>query len=340
MVRPFVEFRNDLRDRSLDGGLESAVIFERGPRRNVALRYALTYRNILDPRAGGAIGQDQKLVDILQGLDTLNLDRRTSSLSLLTQWGPHRTPAPEDWDWSIRGTAEVTGPLGLSTVEYGKMVMEGSVGRRVLPWARITARAGFGRVFPFGVSVPAKDGSDRLEVYLELRDATLTAGGAQDVRGWATELLGPKLPDFRLSSNAGDSVRAGRYIPLGGLARWTGSVQLGFPFPGLGWPHGVHVFLDGGRIWTPDGRFLPTAEPLIPGQLGNRSRFGTGLGMSFSTPVGPIQIDLGYKLNPTLLDLRNPGAVARAVSQGEDVRSVPEHPLRRWHLHLSIGRIR
>jgi len=340
MVRPFTELRNDLRDRSVEGGLESSLLFERGPRRNISLRYALTYRNILDPRAGGTIGQDQELVDVLRSLDTLNLDRRTSSLSLSAQWGPHRAPDPEAWDWSVRGTGEVAGPPGLSTVEYGKVTLEGSGGRRVLPWLRIAGRAGFGRVFPYGVSVPASDGSDRLEVYLKLRDATLTAGGAQDVRGWSTELLGPKLPDFRLSSGSGESVRAGRYIPLGGLARWTGSLQLEFPFPGLGWPHGTHVFLDAGRVWTPDGRFLPTAEPLIPGQLGNRTRLGTGLGVSFATPVGPVQIDLGYKLNPSLLDVRNPGAVARAVAAGEDVRAVPEKALRRWHLHFSIGRIR
>ncbi|MFO8175391.1 MAG: BamA/TamA family outer membrane protein [Longimicrobiales bacterium] len=308
----------------------------------MALSYALTYRDILDSRPGGTIGQDQDLVDVLRSLDTLNLDRRTSSLALSARWGPHGAPSPEAWDWSVQGTGEIAGPPGLSMVEYGKVVMEGSVGRLVLPWLRMATRVGFGRVFPYGVSVPAPDGSDRLEVYLKLRDATLTAGGARDVRGWANELLGPKLPDFRLTSGdeGDDAVRAGRYIPLGGLARWTGSLQLEFPFPGLGWPHGAHLFLDGGRVWTPDGRFLPTAEPLVPDQLRNRPRFGTGLGVSFSTPVGPLQLDLGYKLNPTLLDMRSPWAVARALAGGEDVASVPEEALRRWHLHFSIGRIR
>lgn len=339
-LRPFTEFRDDLRDRSLEAGLESGLLFERGPRRNVSLRYALNFRNILDPRAGASIGQDQVLVDVLRSLDTLNLDRRTSSLALSGQWGPDRTPGVDDWSWRIQGTGEVAGPPGLSMVEYGKVILEGSGGRRVLPWLRVSGRVGVGRVFPFGVSVPSPDGSDRLEVYLKLRDATLTAGGAQDVRGWANELLGPKLPDFRLASGDEASVRAGEYIPLGGLARWTGSLQLEVPFPGLGWPHGTHLFLDGGRIWTPDGRFLPTAEPLIPGQLRSRSRFGVGLGVSFSTPVGPIQLDLGYKLNPSLLDLRSPGAVARALAAGEDLRSVPKREIHRWHLHFSIGRIR
>jgi len=340
MTRPFTEFRDDLRDRSLEAGVENSLLFERGRGRTLALRYSLTFRDILDPRAGGTIGQDQALVDVLRSLDTLNLDRRTSSLALSAQWGPHGSPEPEAWNWQVHSTAEVAGPPGLSNVEYGKLVAEASAGTAVLPWLRVALRAGFGRVLPYGVSVPAPDGSDRLEVYLKLRDATLTAGGSGDVRGWGNELLGPKLPDFRIRDGQEASVRAGRYIPLGGLARWTGSVQLEFPFPFLGWPHGTHLFLDGGRVWTPDGRFLPTAEPLVPGQVRARARYGAGLGVSFSTPVGPIQLDLGYKLNPSPLDLRSPGAVARALGAEESLESVPEDAFRRWHLHFSIGRVR
>lgn len=109
------------------------------------------------------------------------------------------------------------------------------------------------------------------------------------MRGWATELLGPKIPDLEVVSVGGsgspgeETLSAASCIPLGGLVRWTGSLQLELPLPFAGWPHGSHLFLDGGRVWTPDRRLLPTKEPLIPDQ---------------------------------------------------------EDPIRRWHLHLSIGRIR
>ncbi len=339
-IRPFAEYRNDVRDRSVAGGLESGLLFQRGPQRTLNLRYSLSYRKVLDSRPGGTFGEDQSLAALLATLDSLNLDRRTSSLLLTTHWGRGRELRGGAWSWDLMGTAEIAGPPGLSTVEYGKLVLDGSAGRSVLPWLRVAMRLGVGRVFPYGVSVPAPDGSDRLEVYLKLRDAILTAGGATDVRGWGPELLGPKIPDLKASGAGGTSVKAGSYIPLGGLARWTGSVQMEVPFPFLGWPHGFHVFLDAGRVWTPDGRFLPTAAPLVPDQLGKKVRVGTGLGISFSTPVGPVQLDLGYKVNPSLLDTRSPSAVAAALEAGESVASVKEDPLRRWHLHFSIGRIR
>lgn len=340
VIRPFGEYRNDIRDRSLAGGLETGILFQRGPRRTLSFRYSLTYRNVLDSRPGGTFGENQDLAEILASLDSLNLDRRTSSFRFTTRWGRTRALRGGAWSWDVMGSAEIAGPPGLSTVEYGKLVVDASAGRSLLPWLRLALRIGGGRVFPFGVSVPAPDGSDRLEVYLELRDAILTAGGASDVRGWGPELLGPKIPDLKASTSNGTSVSAGSYIPLGGLARWTGSVQLEVPFPFLGWPHGLHTFLDAGRVWTPDGRFLPTEDPLVPDQLGKKAYLSTGFGISFSTPVGPVQLDLGYKLNPSLLDTRSPSAVAKALNAGESISSVREDWLRRWHLHFSIGRIR
>ena len=337
ILRPFAEYRDDVRDRSVEGGFESALLLQRGPRRSVSLRYAITQRHVLDPRPGGAIGAGENLVDLLQGLDTLDLDRRTSSVGLTARWG--QGGGQRSWGWDARGTAEIAGPPELSTVEYGKLVLEASAGRLLLPWLRLDLRAGGGRVFPYGASVPSSGGENRLETYLKLRDATLTAGGPRDVRGWTPELLGPKIPDFRVVSGDRETLGAGHYIPLGGLARWTASVQLEVPFPFLGWPHGTHLFLDGGRIWTPDKRFLPTEEPLIPDQRGNDARFGAGVGVSFATPVGPLQVDLGYKLNPSLLDTRSPGAVARALDAGRDLATVEEESLARWHLHFSVGRV-
>ncbi len=188
-----------------------------------------------------------------------------------------------------------------------------------------------------GLSVPAADGSDRLQVYFKLRDAVLTAGGAQDVRGWGTDLLGPKAPDFEFVD--GEPVASSRYLPLGGLARWSGSLQVEMPLPVLGGGNGIHAFLDGGRVWTPDGRFIPEGGAVLPDQLGTRIRWGTGVGVSIGTPVGPVQLDLGYKLNPSTLDVRDPRAVGQALVDGRPLSEVPERPIQRWHLHLSLGGI-
>ncbi len=339
-IRPFGEYRDDVRDRLAEAGAEASVLYQRGPHRSVSLRYALTYGWILDARPAGPIGEGEDLVEFLRSLEALELDRLTSSLSLTARWGREVDAGRGVWGWSALGSGEVAGPRRLSTVQYGKVIWEGSLGLPLNERVVLSGRAGFGRLFPYGVSIPAPDGSDRLEIYLKLRDVTLTAGGAHDVRGWGSELLGPKVPDLRMGRVEGDPLRAGSYLPLGGLARWTASTQLELPLPFVGRPHGSHVFLDAGQVWIPDDRFKLSEAPLIPGQLGEKVRFGTGVGVLMATPVGPVQVDLGYKVNPSLLDLRDPRKVARALEEGEPVESVPETPLRRWHLHFSIGRIR
>jgi outer membrane protein insertion porin family len=338
LLRPFVDYRSDLRDRSVETGTEGSVLFSRGPNRHVTLRYTISYRNILSARAAGPIGQGEDLVDLILSVDSLNLNRRTSSLVLSSQWGRPADMTRLLRGWGVSGSVEIAGPPKLSTVEYGKLLAQAGGDLPLSHGVLLSGRIGVGRVFPYGASVPEADGSDRLEVYLKLRDAILTAGGSQDVRGWGNELLGPKIPDL---TSVGDSTVSARgsYIPLGGLARWTASIQVGVPLPFLGRPHGIHAFLDGGRVWTPDERYLPSDVPLIPGQAGTHGRFGTGVGVLFASPVGPVQVDLGFKLNPSVLDVRDPRKVADALAHGESLtETVPVTPLRRWHLHLSIGR--
>lgn len=336
IARPFVEYRDDLRDESIQYGIDLSSVYQRGPRRNVTLRYALTTRHVIEAGPGVVFGGDTDLLGLLAALDTLDLDRRVSSISAIGNWA--RAPGQEPGlrtDWTTFASAEIAGPRGLSTVEYFRLV--GQVGG-FLPIGRgvaVRARVGGGRVWPFGVSIPAPDGADRLESYFKLRDAVLTAGGSESVRGWGTDLLGPKAPD--VDAFDGSAAISSRYLPLGGLARWTGSLQLEVPMPLLGSPNRIHAFLDAGRIWTPDGRFLPTEEPVLPGQLGDRARWGTGIGVSFSTPVGPLQIDLGYKLNPSPLDIRDAEAVARALLEDRPIETVPTDFIRRLHLHLSVG---
>jgi outer membrane protein insertion porin family len=340
-IRPFGEYRDDLRGRSAEAGAESSVLYQRGPQRSVSLRYALTQRWILDTGPAGPLGECEDLAECLRNLDALRLDRLTSSLGLTVRWGRAMDAERAVRGWSVLGSAEVAGPPGLSSVQYGKVVGEGSLGIPLTDWLVLSGRAGLGRLYPYGASIPAPDGSDRLEVYLKLRDAILTAGGAYDVRGWGSELLGPKVPDLELVDDAQSSLRGGRrYLPLGGLARWTASAQVEFPLPFTGRPHGSHLFLDAGRIWTPDDRFRLSEAPLIPGEMQDAVRFGAGFGVLIATPVGPLQVDLGYKLNPSLLDVRDPRKVADALAAGENVEGVPKTPLRRWHLHFSIGRIR
>ena len=58
----------------------------------------------------------------------------------------------------------------------------------------------------------------------------MTAGGTNDVRGWGDRMLGPKVPDVEANIEGADTVlTADRYVPIGALARLSGSVELASP---------------------------------------------------------------------------------------------------------------
>jgi outer membrane protein insertion porin family len=147
-------------------------------------------------------------------------------------------------------------------------------------------------------------------------------------------LLGPKAPDVRFET-VGDTLlpSADGYVPLGGFARGSFSFELQLPFPGLGPNFGSHFFVDGGRVWTDDERFEMEGDP-----RGQEHTFvATGAGFDVRTPVGPIKVDVGYKLNPSVTDLADAADVLRAANEGRDFADVPRKNSRRWQLHLAIG---
>ena len=93
------------------------------------------------------------------------------------------------------------------------------------------------------------------------------------------------------------------------------------------------MFYDGGRIWTPDERFA-----LNSGVIDEDSFFqAVGVGIGYQTVVGAIQVALGYKLNPSELDLRSADDVRAALTNGTSIEDAPTSSSRRLHLHFSIG---
>jgi len=93
-------------------------------------------------------------------------------------------------------------------------------------------------------------------------------GGRTTVRGYAQDTLGPKGSDNN---------------PTGGNAFLMGNVELRFDI----WKDfGLVTFVDSGNVWQ-------KAEQVTLGDL----KYTTGLGLRYNTPVGPLSIDYGYKLN-------------------------------------------
>ncbi len=98
-------------------------------------------------------------------------------------------------------------------------------------------------------------------------------GGASTVRGFPEQMLGPIEVD-----------ETGEARPVGGKALILANVELRFPIVWL--LHG-EVFLDAGNIWA-------ELSDVRPADL----RYSTGGGLALLTPIGPLRVDVGFKLNP------------------------------------------
>lgn len=329
VARPFIDYRDDLLDRSWKAGIDLTLIYQSRADQSVSFGYGLSERRVLEFRGAGAADLD--LFTRLAFADSLASNIRTSALTvtwLSEQVDNTRSPTAGR---VLRATTQLAGPSGISSVTYGRIDLSAAGFVPLGDGSTLATRIGFGRLFPAGQSVPRR-GDDPIRSFLLLRDALFTAGGSYGVRGWGEQLLGPKTPDARGELDAPETLTADRYVPIGGLARMQSTAELRLPMPILGSPHGVHGFLDMGRVWNPDPRYV------TGGPDEARHFFSTGGGIEFSTPVGPVRLTLGYKLNPSALDLRDAGEVLQALLNNESILAVPERPIRRFHLHLTIGR--
>jgi outer membrane protein assembly factor BamA len=334
---PFIEYRNDLRDRSWAAGFEGALVWAPAPLRSMSLGYSISHRHVFDYGPGADLPPEEYLPLLnLANPSTVGSLEQTQNRNLLSLEGSYgrldRIANPRK-GYVIRPRIATTLPF-FSTSEYVLLDLGATAYLPLSKTTGLTMRAGAGRIYPWGNSLDAASAESPFLSLLELRDAAFMAGGTRDVRGWGSLLLGPKVPQVQLEQR-GDStvVVSDRYTPIGGLARLLGSVEFHFPMPLLSEAFQPYFFYDGGRIWTPDSRFALNAGDIDQDEFYQ----GVGFGIGYETVVGAIQVALGYKLNPSPLDLRDPQDVANALQRGLPIESAPTSSSRRWHLHFSIG---
>lgn len=339
---PFAEYRKDLSGRYRLFGGNATLIYSMAPLRNVTLQYEVSRKRVLEYSLSSVdlvtrLGLGQHGIrDSLEG--RINLAR----LGLSATAGVLDNTANPRRGIVVRPAFTLTVPAGMNSNEYARLDATATgfypLGRHVGLMMRVTG----GRLFPYGRSLPGP-GEDGFPKYLGFRDAAFTAGGSDDVRGWANRLLGPKYPDIRTrkvpkdpnDSTRGDTLQsyAVGYVPLGGLNRVSGSLEMRLPFPGLGSDWGTFTFLDGGRVWTDDLRF---SGPDL-GVQQQSPFYAVGAGFDWKTLVGAVRFQVGYKLNPSALDEIDAQDALRAIVADEPVGDLPRHRSRRWQFHLSIG---
>jgi outer membrane protein insertion porin family/translocation and assembly module TamA len=90
-------------------------------------------------------------------------------------------------------------------------------------------------------------------------------------------------------------------FPLGGMTMWAASAEVRFDLPG---PFNAAVFCDVGDV---SPYTIGTSNGIRPAYL----HMSCGAGARYDTPVGPIRLDIGYRIQPLqLVGQPNEGAAA------------------------------
>jgi outer membrane protein assembly factor BamA len=338
MVSPFVEYRDDTQDRSLQVGSNFTLVYQYDRLLSGSFDYQIALRDIYEYRveelAAGNVDLLTFLTQVAQGqLDSLGTTLSSSLITLSGTAGSLDDVAYPRRGVLARPALQVTVPSRWSSVTYWRADCSAYAYTPLSSRVTLAGRIAAGSLFPFGKSVPAPDESPT-EAVLRLRDASFTAGGSADVRGWGYRMLGPKFPDIRFQQEGDSSVAvADGYVPLGGFSRVSFSLELRLPMPVLGPKFASHIFLDGGRVWTGDSRFQTGGDPYDQERL----FYATGAGVDLLTPVGAIRLSVGYKLNPSVIDLVDSADLLRAVDEEIPIDQFERHNSRRWQFNFAIG---
>lgn len=156
------------------------------------------------------------------------------------------------------------------------------------------ARLGFGFLFPFNYDTPNGDNDVSVQDTQIAYFRSFFSGGPISNRGYPFRGVGPHgavpffYPDYAASTAGVDcgSEEARDVdscsIPLGGRTLWEASLEFRFVISG---PFTGTVFCDASDVY--EETTLPTF---------GRPHLACGLGPRFDTPVGPIRLDIGYRI--------------------------------------------
>ncbi|MDZ7755012.1 autotransporter assembly complex protein TamA [Rhodohalobacter sp.] len=221
------------------------------------------------------------------------LNYNVSSLSFSGYYSEGLSREPRGW--VIQPFIEISGTFSESTFTFQKALLD------VRRYTHLTNHLVFATRINTGVIFYG--GEQRLPANIRF-----FTGGTNSVRGWNRQELGPSRVRF---DDSGDFET---YIPVGGRSMFTFNLELRQDLNELIPKVGLAAFLDGGQIWSDLNNM--DERPI---------QYGAGGGIRYQSPIGPVRVDIGYKLNPTDEDLN--------IYEGEDFGSAWS----RIGIHFSIG---
>ncbi|MDX1637149.1 MAG: BamA/TamA family outer membrane protein, partial [Balneolaceae bacterium] len=229
-----------------------------------------------------------------EALPDTTFEYNLSSFQLSGYYSPGLTSREQE-GWVVQPYLEFSGLLGGASFSFQKFSLDVRRFTRISPSTTLAARVNLG-----GILDVARDSlPQNIRFYL---------GGTSSIRGWNRNQLGPKRARF-------DSTGAFRgYSPVGGQAQFGFNAEIRQQLNSFIEGFGMALFLDGGQVWR------------RANSIGERSlQFAVGGGFRYQSPIGPIRIDVGYKLNPTDEDLN----IYQGIDRGGN--------LERIGIHFSVG---
>lgn len=147
-------------------------------------------------------------------------------------------------------------------------------GGKLMRWNQdltLALRLGGGYIYPFGpkAGVPY--------------DEQFFLGGGTTVRGWLVDHLGPEPGIEEETKRCLKKDNCDEDLLPGGLLSSYANIELRQP---IGWDVSLVGFVDGGRVW--DGLLDVAGAPPL---------WSAGGGFRYATPVGPVRLDLAWRLD-------------------------------------------
>ncbi|GAB5518658.1 MAG: BamA/TamA family outer membrane protein [Rhodothermales bacterium] len=313
-----------------EAGVTTSILYEILPFRTLNLDYSISY----------AVQLTSQLTDddnVIQSFESVRDPYVKSVFSLSATLGKMNDYVNPTRGYYIRPSAQFAGNIGAISpgVEFNKLALEGIGVVPVGPETSVGVRTFAGRLWTFGKSRNALFGpdattNDQLKYEDRFDQYFYYAGGANDVRGWDVNKLGPKTPLLVVDNDTTFALEAD-----GGTTKLGGNIELRAPFFGDNPALRSAVFFEGAKLFSKGA-----SSPF---------RLGTGFGIRYQTPVGYIRLDLAYKLNPSRFDVIDAEQAFCEVSPDTEgcaaVLAKPEgkslglrsSQWRRLRLHLSIG---
>jgi outer membrane protein assembly factor BamA len=241
-------------------------------------------------------------------------------------WTRDRTDRPIDPRGGYQARASTTWAVGAlgSDLTFVQVGLGAATYRQVKPDWVLAAQA---RISSFlGTATVSADSTVRAREDVLPPDERLFAGGANSVRGFGQNTLGPGVwiyqPEGAESGVGSDTI----FVPVGGTTSAIATLELRFPSPFLSDRMRLAAFVDAGTVQ-------------VGGldALGSGWRVTPGVGLRIRSPVGPIRMDLAFnpQAPPTgeLFEIPEEGGPIPIGVLFQKEQTL----LRRLQFHLAVG---